>query len=173
MRCFIAINLPNEFQKEVEKIQKQLPSFIEKKTKSEKLHLTLKFLGEINKERIELVKNELRKIKFKKFITEAGEIGFFDNNLRGVVWIHLKNCEELQKQVDESLKNLFPKEKRFMGHLTIARVKSINNKKEFLESLKKIQILPIKFEVNNFCLMESVLKSEGPEYKIIEEYKLI
>jgi 2'-5' RNA ligase len=129
MRCFIAINLPNEFQKEVEKIQKQLPSFIEKKTKSEKLHLTLKFLGEINKERIELVKNELRKIKFKKFITEAGEIGFFDNNLRGVVWIHLKNCEELQKQVDESLKNLFPKEKRFMGHLTIARVKSINNKK--------------------------------------------
>ncbi len=45
MRCFISIDLPEKIIQEIKKIQEELPEFIGKKTETENLHLTLKFLG--------------------------------------------------------------------------------------------------------------------------------
>ena len=56
MRCFIALDLPVEIIKEIKKIQKELPEFIGKKTESENLHLTLKFLGEVSEEKIKEIR---------------------------------------------------------------------------------------------------------------------
>jgi len=84
----------------------------------------------------------------------------------------MKNCDELQEKIDEKLKNLFEKEKRFMGHLTIARVKKIENKKEFNEDLKKIKIPQIKFSVKKFNLKKSKLGRKGPIYEDIKVYYL-
>jgi len=48
MRCFIGIDLPVEATKEIERLQRIIkPHFVGKATSSENLHLTLKFLGEI------------------------------------------------------------------------------------------------------------------------------
>ena len=53
MRCFIGIDLPIVAVKEIQKIQKKLkPNFVGRLTTSENLHLTLKFLGEIEDEAI-------------------------------------------------------------------------------------------------------------------------
>ena len=71
-----------------------------------------------------------------------------------------------------SLKKLFKSEDRFMSHITIARVKSVKDKKRFLEELKNIKLKKINFVIDKFSLMESVLMPEEPEYKIIEEYTL-
>ena len=60
MRTFIAIDIPDSIKNEIIKIQNSLPEFIGKKTEKENLHLTLKFLGEIDEEKIELIKKELR-----------------------------------------------------------------------------------------------------------------
>jgi 2'-5' RNA ligase len=60
-----------------------------------------------------------------------------------------------------------------MSHLTVARVKKINDKKLFLEELKKINISKMNFEVNEFCLTESELTKEGPKYRVIEKFYLI
>jgi 2'-5' RNA ligase len=181
MRCFIAINFSGEFKEKIKKIQNQIPNFIKNKTKPENLHLTLKFLGEVDKNKIKIVKKELKKIKFQRFFSNLGKIGFFDNKNKGVIWIHLTNCEELQRQVDECLIDLFSRERRFMGHLTIARVTHLaennqmtfENKRDFLKKLNEIKIPPLKFVVNEFYLMESFLKPEGSEYKIIKKYRLI
>ena len=89
-----------------------------------------------------------------------------------IVWVHLAVCDELQKDVDEKLVDLFSKEKRFMSHITIARVKNIKDKKKFVEELKNIKFDKIKFKVDKFYLKESVLRPEGPEYRVIEEYEL-
>jgi len=172
MRCFISINIPKEITKEIECIQGELPDFYGKKTGLEDLHLTLKFLGEISEDEVKEVKNKLKEINVKDFETEIKYLGFFDDQKYGVIWLHLFSCDELQKQIDNILKNLFEPEKRFMSHLTIARVKQIRDKKKFLEELKKIKISKIKFKVENFYLMESKLTHEGPRYRIIEEYKL-
>ena len=59
-----------------------------------------------------------------------------------------------------------------MSHLTISRVKNVENKKEFLENLGKIKIPEIKFQVDKFYLMKSELTNKAPRYEIIEEYGL-
>lgn len=172
MRTFISIDLPTEINGEIKKIQDKLPKFSGKKTELRNLHLTLKFLGEIDDDKIKDIRQKLSSIKFALFKTEIKYSGFFDNKKYGVVWLYLNNCENLQKAVDESLADLFPKEPRFMSHLTIARVKNVEDKNEFLKKIKSIKLPKIKFIVDKFHLKKSVLCSEGPEYETIEEYKL-
>ena len=172
MRCFISIDMPEKVREGIREIQENLPNFIGKKTELENLHLTLKFLGEIDEKKLEEVKKKLKEINSKKFETEIDSIGVFSEKFIKIVWLHLTGCEELQKEIDEKLKDLFDKEKRFMSHLTIARVKNIKDKRKFLEGLKEIKIPKIKFAVDNFRLKESVLRRKGPKYEILAEYEL-
>lgn len=173
MRCFISIDIPEEVRREVKRIQEKLPDFSGKKTESENLHLTLKFLGEIDEEKIEKVKKELKKVKLNKFEAEVKHAGFFDNKKYGVIWLYLSDCENIQKAVDGQLEDLFQPENRFMSHLTIARVKKkLEDKKEFLEQLNKIKIEKMNFVVDKFKLKKSTLTSKGPVYETIEEYGL-
>ena len=172
MRTFVSINIPEEIRKEIEKIQDFLPEFFGKKTELENLHLTLKFLREIDESKVEKVKKMLREIKIEKFATEIDEIGVFSEKFIRIVWLHMKDCENLQKQIDGALKDLFEPEKRFMSHLTIARIKKLKDKKGFLQDLKKIKIEKIKFMVDKFYLMKSELTAEGPRYSVLEEYNL-
>jgi len=172
MRTFISVNIPEEIRKEIKKVQDLLPEFFGKKTELQNLHLTLKFLGEIKEHKTEEVKEKLREIKIEKFATEINEIGVFSEEFIRIVWLHMKDCENLQEQIDNALKNLFEPEKRFMSHLTIARIKKLKDKKGFLQNLKKIKIEKIKFIVDKFYLMKSELTAEGPRYSVLEEYNL-
>jgi 2'-5' RNA ligase len=179
-RCFIALDLPREIInhiKEIQRLIKKKNLFIGKFTESENLHLTLKFLGEIDKKKIKQIKRILKKIKFKKFETELGETGAFSsrhNSYVKVIWIKIigKLVFDLQKQIDIELKNLFKPEFRFMSHITIARVRKTFDKKTLIEYLKKIKPKKIKFKIDKFFLKESILSPEGPTYKDIEKYNL-
>ncbi|MCX6750221.1 MAG: RNA 2',3'-cyclic phosphodiesterase [Candidatus Pacearchaeota archaeon] len=172
MRTFIAVKLPTKILMQIKEIQEALPEFSGKKTELKNLHLTLKFLGEISYENVEEIKSRLSKINFSKFEPEIEECGFFDKQNRGIIWLGITNCENLQKEIDNSLEGLYERENRFMGHLTIARTRKISSKKKFISDLKKIKIPTMFFIVDKFYLMESGLKEEGPEYKVIEEYCL-
>ncbi len=172
MRVFVSIDIPKKVKEEILKIQEKLPEFKGKKTEQENLHLTLKFLGEINDKKVEQVKERLKQIKFKSFVTEIDSIGVFSPKFIKIVWLHLTNCEKLQKEIDEALAGLFEKEKRFMSHLTIARVKKVDNKNLFLKELKKIKVPNLRFKVDSFYLMESKLSKKGSKYSVIDEYKL-
>jgi len=173
MRTFIAIEIPEEVKEQIIEIQKRLPSFKGKLTEKENLHITLKFLGEINENKIEEVKKRLREIKYQAFDSQLENLGFFDNPNKGIVLIHLTNCEILQKEIDERLKDLFFKEKRFMSHLTIARTKQIKDKQVFLNELNKIKISPLSFKINEFNLKESIPMKDKHVYRNLENYKLI
>ncbi|MCX6748078.1 MAG: RNA 2',3'-cyclic phosphodiesterase [Candidatus Pacearchaeota archaeon] len=172
MRLFIAIDIPKKIKKEIAKTQDKLPEFEGKKTEIENLHLTLKFLGEVDEKLVEKIKSKLQEVKFKKFEAEISELGVFRENFIKIVWLKIDNCLELQKEIDEKLKILFPREERFMGHLTIARVKNCD-KTIFLENLKKIKTKKMKFVVENFRLKKSDLTKEKPVYEDLVEVKLI
>ena len=172
MRAFISIDVPREVKEEIRKIQDKLPEFKGKKTETENLHLTLKFLGEISKEKTIEIKRKLKEINFNSFEAEINSIGVFSEKFIRIIWLHLSNCEDLQKEIDNKLKDLFKSEFRFMSHLTIARVKKVDNKKKFLQELSSIEIPKIKFQVDKFLLKQSILKPQGPEYKILETFNL-
>lgn len=172
MRIFISIDIPKEIKKEIVKIQNKLPEFKGKNTEFENLHLTLKFLGEVDKEKLEKIKKNLKEIKFSGFEAEIDSMGVFSEDFIKIIWLGIKNCDELQKEIDKKLSGIFEKEKRFMGHLTIARVKNIKDKKKFIAELCKLKIISMKFTVNDFNLKKSTLTEQGPVYDIVENYKL-
>jgi 2'-5' RNA ligase len=175
MRCFIAVELPKEAKEKVALLQKAIKSrdFFDKKfTEEENLHLTIKFLGEIDEEKTGKTRQALRTIKFSPFTASAEEFGVFSKQAIRIVWLKISGADELQKKVDEVLSGLFEKEKRFMGHLTIARPKKINqeNKEPFLKLLSSLKTEKLSFRVNSFALFKSELKKEEPYTKIEEFY---
>jgi len=177
-RCFIALDLPLEAVNEIENIQNKLKKkvlFTGKFTERTNLHLTLKFLGEISNEKIEEVKKRLSNVKLDFEINaELGEVGVFNKKFIRIIWIKLngKGIFDLQKQIDDQLKCLFPIEERFMSHITIARVTSVGAKSELLEYLKSIKPKNIKFKINSFSFKKSELLENGPIYENLEEYNL-
>ena len=78
MRCFIGIDLPIEVIIEIQRIQKKLePNFTGRLTSSENLHLTLKFLGEIEEDAINDVKKRLSSITHPPFELNLKDVGVF------------------------------------------------------------------------------------------------
>ncbi len=175
-RSFICIDFPNEIIKEIARIQELLEKkFVGKFTELENLHLTLKFLGEINNETIEKVNIILSKLEFNIFDCRLEDIGTFTfKGFPKIIWIKIagKPIYDLQMKIDEALSEMFPKEERFMSHLTIARIKYITDKENFMKSIKNITVKKINFKVESFKLMSSDLKPLGPVYSLTKEYKL-
>ncbi len=171
MRLFIAIEIPEEIKDYLCGLQQEI---VDSKNKirlvnKDNMHLTLKFLGEVQPNNLDDIKNNLKEIDFEPFSVVLDTIGVFpsESYIR-VIWVGLKPEEqilELQKNIDENLKKLFKKEKDFKPHLTIARVKYIEDKKQFVDKLKQIKVDNKKIEVNNFKLVKSTLTPKGPVYE--------
>ena len=171
MRLFIAVEIPEDIKKYLVELQNKIESneVKIKYVKKEGMHLTLKFLGEVQQEKVDEIKRELGKIKFKPFSLNLDSIRVFSNEkyIR-VIWVGLKpedDINKLQKEIDDILNKWFKKEKDFKAHLTLARVKYVENKEIFMQELKKIKVESKKIEIKNFKLINSKLGREGPVYE--------
>ena len=174
-RVFVAVDFPDSIIKEVARVQEVLGNlkFDGKMTELENLHLTLKFLGEIDDNKLEEAKRKLSEIKFNKFEARLDGIGTFNyNGNPRIVWIKIggKGIFELQRKVDNALTGLFKPEERFMSHTTIARIKYVKDKNGFNKHIKGIKLRDVKFEIDKFKLKESELKELGPVYRDVEVY---
>ena len=168
MRLFIAIDF-EELKDYFIKLQDQLPKEDVKLTLTKTFHLTLKFLGEVPEDNIEEINEKLKKIKFEKVEINLDDIGVFPNeNYISVVWVGLNPKEKIvesQKKIDSALEDLFGRDKRFHPHVTLARVRFVKDKANFINSLKKIKIeKDKKIEFKNFKLIKSTLTTKGPVY---------
>ncbi len=176
-RCFVALDIPDKVVGEIIRVQQRLQDahlFSGKMTAPQNIHLTLKFLGEITAIQLRDVRKRLEKIRFDSFCCELGELGVFSPTDIRIIWMKLNNESvlQLQKNIDEALNDMFPLEQRFMGHITLARVKSVFNKKELIQMLKEISFERSEFKVKTFKLKLSELFPEGPIYKDIAENEL-
>lgn len=177
IRTFVSLDLPQEISNEIKNIQNKIKKqnlFIGKLTEPENLHLTLKFLGEIDKNTLEKVKEKLKEVKINEFEASLGEAGIFSEKFIRIIWIKIEGKEvlEFQKQIDKRLEGMFEKEFRFMGHITLARIKKVSDRKALVDYIKDIKPKNLKFKVSEFFLKKSTLMPEGPVYNVLEEYKL-
>jgi len=174
MRLFIAIDF-KELKKTFIKIQNSIDKSLAKLKEASTFHLTLKFLGEVPEEKVEKVKEKLKKVKFKPFSLTTDKIGIFpsENYIR-VIWIGVKPQEEvieLQKNIEDSLKEFkFKKDFKFHPHITLARVKFVNDKEKFIKNLKGIKTEEKKIEIKDFRLIKSTLTPKGPVYEDISVF---
>lgn len=174
MRLFIAIDF-KELKEYFTELQKLLPKNA-KLSCTKTFHLTLKFIGEVQPNNADKIVSLLKGIKFEPFSVFLDSIGIFptEKHIR-VVWVGLSPEEkvlELQSKIDEILKPLFKKDRDFKAHITLARVKYPEDKKSFVEQLKKIKIENKKIEIRDFRLMKSTLTQKGPVYEELAVFSL-
>jgi 2'-5' RNA ligase len=184
MRAFIAIELTEEIKDKLKNIQNELKGSGAdvKWVEPENIHLTLKFLGDIDEKKIEDIKRILEKIseKHSRFSIELSGIGAFPKiSDPRVIWIGVeKGKEELSKiflELEEQLCRLgFKREERgFSAHITIGRLRSPLNRPRLIEEIKKIDSFsPLSLSVNRISLFKSTLTPKGPIYEIIYQVNL-
>jgi len=176
MRVFIAIDLPEEVRKKLTESEKEIGILNQraklKIVKPENLHITVRFLGHISDDKVNKVKEALKKVKFEPFKVKLNNFGVFPSlKFIRVVWIDVLPKEqliELENKIDKVLGDVgFKRTKNFETHITLARVKYLADKQGFIDGLKKITVDPIEFEIKNFSLKKSTLTREGPVYEDI------
>lgn len=148
-----------------------------KLVKPEHIHLTLRFLGEIEPSMVEAVAIELQKVRFNPFRISLRGAGFFPGNGRiRVVWIGVKNgfpeIVNIFNQIEDGLRKLGfrAEKKRFSPHITIARVRSPKEKATLIELIKKrVNEEFGSFVVRSIKLKKSVLTPIGPIYSTLYE----
>ncbi|MDD2927886.1 MAG: RNA 2',3'-cyclic phosphodiesterase [Candidatus Omnitrophica bacterium] len=187
MRTFIAVELPQEVKNKLAGLQellKQSGADV-KWIKPENIHLTLKFLGEIDEDKsaqvIRAIEDTAR--KSKQFRINLGSLGAFPKiELPRALWAGVdkgnKEITELAKELEEKIEKLgIPREeRRFSSHITIGRVKSPLHKDKLAKVLKELEDYfsgkNIEFTAAKITLFKSTLGPGGPVYAALKEVKL-
>jgi 2'-5' RNA ligase len=134
LRLFVACALPDEMRRALGRIQDDLRSALGggrlRWVRPEAIHVTLKFLGEVEESRVDEIASALATAvePFELRLSASGGLGGFGGARLRVVWVGLEGDVEglasLAGRVETALAPLgFPSERRpFAAHLTLARV---------------------------------------------------
>jgi 2'-5' RNA ligase len=183
IRTFIAIELPEKIIYTIGKVQEEIKIYGLKVrwVRPENIHLTLKFLGDIQEADTEKVAKVVSEsVTGHPAISLAVKgIGVFPSIKKPrVLWLgiskQLDPLTALQQALNYNLEAMgFPKEKRpFRGHLTLGRIKSKIDPKILHDILKEFfQFESEHFLADRIILYKSDLKPGGAVYtKLIETY---
>jgi 2'-5' RNA ligase len=184
IRSFLAIELPATVQAKIGKIEEaaKATSADVRWVSPGKIHLTLKFFGNIEESKIDSIAAAIQGPigAAKPFHLSVRGTGAFPN-LRNprVIWIGLVDGEgglaALQKEVESSLEKIGfePEDRPFRPHLTLGRVKSNRGKEDLIRSVEKYREEEIgTFQVERVVLFKSDLTPTGPIYTSLREIKL-
>ena len=147
-RLFVAVAVPDEVKVNMEAAQadlrRVLPDGNVRWARREQFHLTLRFLGDVEAAQVEPLAEAIRAMcaGFGALHLRAEQIGCFpERGYPRVVWVGVRDQAEqlprLQQVVEAATAGFTsePKEERFTGHLTLARIKGI--KRPEAEALSK------------------------------------
>jgi len=184
MRAFIAVEIDNLTKQKISDLISNLKkSGADVKWITEdQMHLTLKFLGNIDESKTREISDVLSSISsnFKSFTISLSNIGAFPNlNRPRIIWVGIDKGAEYLKTISEKietgLKKLeFEKEDReFNLHLTLGRVKTSKN----LSELKKLLNETLfnsqnEIKINSLILFQSTLTPKGAIYSKLSTINL-
>ena len=181
-RLFIAVDLSGnqEVNKIYSEIKRRLINNKIRWVKPQNMHLTLKFLGSTPSDKVDSIIEITKQTvgKFKKTELLISQIGLFGSSYKPrVIWLGFEENKVLS-ELGEALKNDFiplgfPYDRQnFVPHLTFGRINKIESKQYFqsvLNDYKELNLNPIK--IKSIFLYESILRKEGPEYRVLNEFR--
>ena len=145
--------------------------------REDQLHLTLRFIGEVDRHLAGDVHAALGSVHQPPFEIALNGIGHFERRgLADTVWAGVAPQEPLHalhKKVDAVLSRVgvAPDQRAFLPHITLARLKrSSGTVGNLLEQSGGLASAP--FPVDHFALYESDLTPDGAVYSIVERYPL-
>ena len=188
IRSFIAIELPEGLKSKLSQIQTQLKATGHAPVKwvdPYSIHLTLKFLGNINANKVSEITGIIESASqgVSPFQLEVKDLGAFPNLRRPqVIWVgttgELSMLSQLQQRIESGLEPLgFARESRkFTPHLTLARLRervSPDEQQNIGQLVASIEFgEAFIFTVEHVSLMKSQLTREGAIYHRIGSAKL-
>jgi len=196
IRTFVAIELDEEIRKAIAGTQRQVQEQLMKQlrytapdvrvqwVRPDSIHLTLKFLGDIDEARVEDIRAALLSAvrTQSRLAVEVGGLGVFpDLRAPRVLWVGLFGQVDVlmrvAAEVEAALTGVgFPPESRPLSpHLTLARIKA--RSREIGKGLADSGVMTQSFRVGSLavhavCLMKSDLKPSGAVYSRLVEVPL-
>lgn len=167
-RLFVALDLPDRVTTELAALQDEQLDV--KWVDPRKIHLTLRFLGDVDSSRIGPIKDSLAEIEARSFEVAPEGLGVFPSRRSpSVLWVGLQEStplQELQHSVEEAVveHGFDPEDRSFTPHLTIARCRRTNPKKIRRFMQKHGEFSAPSFTCDTFYLFESELHPDGARY---------
>ena len=184
IRAFIAIELPEVIVEEIGRVEARLKPRVPPDTirwvKPDSIHLTLKFLGQVPSDQLDLITSSLKAAAalHAVFPLEVSGAGCFPNLHRPrVVWVGVveqgHRLTSLQRAVENAISPLgYPSEQRdFTPHLTLGRLASDVRQLDQKKIGEVVQAADVgvlgRWDVKHVALIKSDLKPSGAEYTIL------
>jgi 2'-5' RNA ligase len=182
-RLFIAIKIePDEtffevYNDLISKLSYEKLRFVE----PDKLHLTLRFLGDTEESKIPDIDRMMNKSAelASPFTLNIRNTGVFGSSYNPrVIWFGIDHNEFLTHlhtriELDLTKVGFYPDRQNYVPHLTLSRVKQLKDGKLFqriISAFREKEIM--KQEVSSFSLIESILQKEGPIYQTLSTYTI-
>jgi RNA 2',3'-cyclic 3'-phosphodiesterase len=177
IRSFISIELSEGLKNSLKRLEENLSSSLglpARWVNPNSIHLTLKFLGNIETDRLTAIKQAMQEAagEIVPFELQTAEVGAFPDLKRvQVVWVglggQLSELQHLFEKLEHNLKELgFPPEERpFVPHLTLARIgdhATPLQRQEMGKLVSRTRIdTPVRMRVESINLMKSELTRQG------------
>ncbi len=183
-RIFVAIDISDEARIKVadyiEDLRGEFSNLRVGWEKAEKLHLTVKFLGDIDSNELQNLTEAVEKTarQFSDFNLQISQTGVFPSKRNArILWLGVyEEHRNLQKITDiletECEQKGFLKESRkFRAHLTIGRLREPNKSKGLIDRHLNKPFAAVKFEVSEIVIYESHLQKSGSIYQKVSSSK--
>lgn len=187
-RLFIALSVASLVKEELRRAQNGLraclPAATVSWTRIKQIHLTLKFLGDVDASRAEDLTESVRNrcAGIGPLLLRAAKIGFFPSAHRPkVIWAGVaakeNKLEHLQQQVESAAADFTSIEENqpFVGHLTLGRIKQIRSS-EAQALVRAAEELSVRdfgsWTANSVAIIRSELTSTGSRYTCLAEISL-
>ena len=174
-RLFVAIRPPDIIRDLLIDAMDESPDF--RWQSDEQLHLTLKFIGEVDRPVASDVADALSRIRSAPLELRIAGVGRFEQRSAGALWAAVEPkgpVTALAAKVDRACQQagIEPERRAFHPHITLARWKGRRSQEvaRFLERTRGVASEP--FDVRDFVLFESRLSKHGAHYEQIKRYPL-
>jgi 2'-5' RNA ligase len=176
IRLFVAIDIPETIRKEVEGMGRAIPN--SRPVPADQLHLTLKFIGEVEGSRLLDIDDALQETSLPAFSLCLQGVGTFPpRGTPRILWAGVQQANRvvaLRNSIERTLAAIdIPRErKKYIPHLTLARLRNcpIQHLQQFLAGNAFLQTP--EFSVESFHLFSSKLTKKGALHTIISSYPL-
>ena len=174
-RLFVAIRPPEDIRDLLIDAMGDSPEL--RWVQDENLHLTLRFIGEVERPLADDIALALSRMRLAPFDMRITGVGLFEQRNGGALWAGVQPKEPvaaLAAKVERACvaAGLGPERRAFHPHVTLARWnrREAGAAQAFLERNRALTSEP--FAVDRFILYESRLSRHGPHYEEVAEYAL-
>lgn len=183
-RVFCAFDLPAQVRElmgeHIQRLRKDFPDAAVSWGRVENFHLTVKFLGGIEIDRVELISTAAAQAirDIRPFEIFVGKTGVFPRPSRPqVLWIGVTDPQTKLAVLHERLENAcaaegFEKEDRaYHPHLTVARIRKSQGARQLADAHLQMKFESVPVELNELIVFRSELSSKGPRYTTISRHQ--